>query len=160
MHTTGRVEMSERLKFGVPRNDGNLTLDRSSGLNVVRTENQVRPHDGFKPEAVMVSYPIRMESEVAERTMQLARPPGWTEAPGLPCTPTMSGFDLTRKFMDRWDTSSEAEARALCAGCPVRPECLAAAIEEEHGLSANNRYLVRGGLTPAGRVRLEKGLAS
>lgn len=152
--------MSERLKFGVPRNNGDLTLDRSSVLNVVRTENQVRPHDGFKPEAVMVNYLMRMESDNAERTLQLARPPAWTETPGLPCTPTVTGYDMRRKFMDKWDTGSEVEAQALCAGCPVIEQCLAAAIVEEHGLSATNRYLVRGGLTPSGRVQLERQEAS
>ena len=152
--------MSERLKFGVPRSNGDLTLHRQDPAMMVRTEVQVRPHDGFKPEAVMVNYLLRMERDDSERTLQLARPPAWTETPGLPCTPTVTGYDLRRKFMDRWDTGGEVEAQALCAGCPVRQECLAAAIEEEHGLSANNRYLVRGGLTPSGRVQLEQQEAS
>jgi hypothetical protein len=57
--------------------------------------------------------------------------------------------------MDKWDTGSELDAALLCAGCPVQGACLVEAVEEERGLSAGNRYLVRGGVTPAGRVRLE-----
>ena len=48
------------------------------------------------------------------------------------------------------------EALALCAACPVRSECLAAAIAEE--VSANYVYGVRGGLGPQARrqLRLEQ----
>jgi transcription factor WhiB len=145
---------NERLR---PKNNGNLTLDRSSVLNVMRTEVQVRPHDGFKATALAVAYPVRRETS-GERTMRLAVPPAWTEAEGRPCHPPTMG-DLTRRFTDKWDTSSEIDADALCTGCPVRVECLRAAIEEERGLSGSGRYLVRGGLTPHGRVRLEKQIA-
>lgn len=148
--------MSSWVERQKPQNNGNLTLDRSSVLNVIRTEAQIRPHDGFKPDAVNVNYPVRREVD-GRRTLRLAVPPAWTEVVGRPCDPPMRG-DLTRRFMDKWDTSSEIDADALCAGCPVRTACLAGAIEEERGLGGSNRYLVRGGLTPHGRVRLEKQL--
>lgn len=55
------------------------------------------------------------------------------------------------------------EAKAICAGCPVRLECLAAATTEEdpeqYGFGAerdrNNRFGVRGGLTGRERWRLQ-----
>jgi hypothetical protein len=140
----------------LPRNNGDLILDRASELNVVRTEHQVAPHAGFKAEAVHVNYPIR-SSKDGERTMILARPPAWTEAEGLNCAPTAKGR-LGRRHMDRWDTPVKSEAERLCAGCPVQDICLAAAVAEERGLSAGNRYMVRGGVTPQGRVRLERQL--
>lgn len=139
--------MSER------RNNGDLVLDRSSALNVVRTEHQLAAHDGFKPEALWVNHPFRTETS-AERTLILAVPPAWTERAGKPCVPLARGR-LARAHMDKWDTPSELDAALLCAGCPVQGACLVSAVEEEQGLSAGNRYLVRGGVTPQGRVRLE-----
>lgn len=135
-----------------PKNEGNLTLDRAGALNVIRTEAQVRPHDGFKQSAVHVNYPVRQETS-GERTMLMAVPPGWTET-DLPCIPQGRGR-LARAHMDRWDTDNELVAGVLCVDCPVSGLCLGAAIAEEHGLSAGNRYMVRGGVTPQGRVRLE-----
>lgn len=41
-----------------------------------------------------------------------------------------------------------AEAKAVCAGCPVRDECLA------HAQAAGERYGVWGGLTADERLRL------
>lgn len=138
------------------KNDGNLTLDRAGALNVTRTEFQVRPHDGFKSTALQVSYPVRREAS-GERTLLLAVPPAWTETE-LPCVPQVRGR-LARAYMDKWDTGSEIDAAKLCAGCPVRGECLEAALLEEGELSAGNRYLVRGGVTPMGRVRMMEKLA-
>ena len=45
---------------------------------------------------------------------------------------------------------AEREAKALCAGCPIRDDCLARAIkhDEQHG--------IWGGLTPDERNRLRK----
>jgi len=140
------------------QNNGNLTLDRAGTLNVVRTEAQVRPHDGFKQTALQVFLPVRRET-AGERTPILAKPPAWTEVGEMPCLPTAKGR-LARAHMDKWDTASELDAAALCAGCPVQVNCLAAAIEEERGLGGSNRYLVRGGLTPHGRVRLERQMAT
>jgi WhiB family redox-sensing transcriptional regulator len=42
----------------------------------------------------------------------------------------------------------EAQAKAVCAGCPVRPECAA------HALTVREPYGVWGGFTEAERLRL------
>lgn len=51
-----------------------------------------------------------------------------------------------------WDGPRHADQRAIagqiCAACPVRAECLAAAIEED------DRHAFRGGTTPQDRARL------
>ena len=44
----------------------------------------------------------------------------------------------------------QAAAR-VCVRCPVRLECLEAALDEEGPSSAGNRYGMRGGLTPGQR---------
>lgn len=44
-----------------------------------------------------------------------------------------------------------AAAARICRRCPVRVECLDAAIAEEGPASAGNRYGMRGGLTPGQR---------
>ena len=46
--------------------------------------------------------------------------------------------------------TSSAPALKICAGCPVRDECLSAGMHERHG--------VWGGTTPRHRVRLRRGL--
>ena len=148
--------MSSWVERNRRKNDGDLTLDRAGALNVIRTEAQVRPHDGFKATAVQVNYPMRRETS-GERTMLLAVPPAWTET-DLPCTPQAKGR-LARAHVDRWDTKSEIDADALCTGCPVRSLCLQSAMDEEQGMAASGRYMVRGGVTPHGRGRLEKQLA-
>jgi len=52
------------------------------------------------------------------------------------------------------------EVEALCAACPVRTECLDAALAEEGAAEWDVRFMVRGGLTPLARHRLavERGL--
>lgn len=47
-----------------------------------------------------------------------------------------------------------------CGPCPVRRQCLAAALWEERGLSKNNRFGVRGGLMAYERAKLWKELRS
>jgi len=139
------------------KNEGDLTLDRAGALNVVRTEAQVRPHQGFKSTALQVNRAVRRGTE-GERTLILAVPPAWTETE-KPCDTQLKGR-LARAHMDKWDTWVESEAVALCAGCPVQLPCLESAIREERGVSAGGRHMVRGGVTPQGRVRLEKRLAT
>ena len=69
-----------------------------------------------------------------------------------------------------WDThprgqvarqpGKQKRARAICAGCPVRQECLDAAMKEEiylcndHPMQMQHRHGVRGGLTPSERAAL------
>lgn len=50
--------------------------------------------------------------------------------------------------------SSWREARRLCDGCPVRLECLDAALVEERGANRSQRHGFRGGETPGERARL------
>jgi hypothetical protein len=53
--------------------------------------------------------------------------------------------------------STEAEtrdAKRVCLGCTVRPECLAAAMEEEGSTARATRHGVRGGLDPDERYDL------
>lgn len=45
-------------------------------------------------------------------------------------------------------------AKEICASCPVRRTCLAAALAEEGGRAKNNRFGVRGGLTHGQRYAL------
>lgn len=47
-------------------------------------------------------------------------------------------------------------AKAICAGCIVRDECLDEAMREEGGRSSTARHGCRGGLTPEGRARLHR----
>jgi hypothetical protein len=79
-----------------------------------------------------------------ERTLQLAVPAGWTLQAKCAGSPT-------------WDEThgmKAGNAAQLCEGCPVIAQCLAAAMEEEHGLSAGGRYGIRGGLSPKERADL------
>ncbi|MFF0426888.1 WhiB family transcriptional regulator [Streptomyces sp. NPDC004520] len=57
-------------------------------------------------------------------------------------------------FPIRGDAKGRKAAQAVCAGCPVREECLAEALAEEGGLGTNSRYGIRGGKTPTGRHAL------
>jgi hypothetical protein len=45
------------------------------------------------------------------------------------------------------------EAKRVCAACPVLAECLTAAMAEEGATAKENRWGVRGGLTPTQRRR-------
>lgn len=63
------------------------------------------------------------------------------------------GRDSTQFFHPEGERGStrkrrEARAKALCAGCPVRPECAA------HALAVREPYGVWGGFTEAERLRL------
>lgn len=48
-----------------------------------------------------------------------------------------------------------AQAKAVCAKCPVRKPCLAAALDDEAGQPPRLRETVRGGLTPRERADLD-----
>lgn len=52
--------------------------------------------------------------------------------------------------------ASSAEPKRICAGCPVRTECLDAAMDEEGSVDQFRRAGVRGGLTPAERAALAR----
>ncbi|NUP19045.1 MAG: WhiB family transcriptional regulator [Streptomyces sp.] len=50
--------------------------------------------------------------------------------------------------------SSQGEARAMCAACPVKDPCLAAALQEEGSDPPSHRAGIRGGLNPVERATL------
>ncbi|MEU2134949.1 WhiB family transcriptional regulator [Streptomyces sp. NPDC018352] len=49
-------------------------------------------------------------------------------------------------------------ARQICAACPIRSECLAAAMKEEGRADHHGRAGVRGGLTPTERASIARRL--
>lgn len=148
------------------RNDKPLKGDKTNLRSMVtiwdRTEHQLRPHESFKPEALR-RRDIHLVPEDAPRTPKMAKPPSWSETPGMPCVPLddlgPGEWDLHWDPM-RWrkvpERVASERAAALCAGCPVRTECLEAAMTEERGLSHHSRFLVRGGMTPKGRAALAR----
>lgn len=52
--------------------------------------------------------------------------------------------------------ADRALARLFCRRCPVRPDCLALAMDAEEGLPAHKRHGVFGGLGPTQRYELEQ----
>lgn len=54
------------------------------------------------------------------------------------------------------DLEDQAEAAYLCGGCPVRLDCLDAAMDIEGGEGASGRGTVRGGMGPKERADLYK----
>ncbi len=119
-----------------------------------RTEVQLRPFEGFAPDEIVPRNGVHLLSE-GERHLRLAKPYAWTWRDDINC---LGDYVNT-------DTTNRVEAAALCAGCPVLSECLESAMEEEANaegepLSHHSRFLVRGGLTPRGRVQLAAERAS
>lgn len=104
-----------------------------------------------------------------------AEPPAWMTEPGyMPCVPPPY-WDKAQQVahMNQWDVTTgsgpsgrqKAEKRAaeLCEGCPVLAQCRMAALGEEVSLdekgsptgtplSAQGRFLVRGGWLPVQRA--------
>lgn len=114
-----------------------------------RTEHQVAAHESFAPGTVVPRGEVGLTTD-GSPTMLLAVPPKWTHRDDLPCVQRLPRGNER----DPYDTSDPNMAKALCAGCPVKRECLEAALVEEEGLSGRSRYLVRGGYTPWGRSKL------
>lgn len=56
-------------------------------------------------------------------------------------------------FPDPSDAPAIQYAKSICGACPVRTDCLEAAIREEGGRGLSFRTGIRGGTTPAQRVR-------
>lgn len=50
----------------------------------------------------------------------------------------------------------QAEARRICQGCIVQSQCLSAELDAEGGKPAENRYGIRGGLSPDERAKLHR----
>jgi WhiB family redox-sensing transcriptional regulator len=49
---------------------------------------------------------------------------------------------LTGKFLAAWNREANAQARSVCAACPVRPDCL------DHAIDTDERHGIWGGMTP------------
>lgn len=49
-----------------------------------------------------------------------------------------------------------AKAKTICRVCPLREECVDAALEEETGTLVYGRFGIRGGLEPIERLRLAR----
>jgi hypothetical protein len=65
-------------------------------------------------------------------------------------------MDTDLFFPGRGGYHHEHAAKTVCAGCPVRDECLTDALEWE---VPSRRFGIRGGFTPAERERLGSPLA-
>ena len=55
-------------------------------------------------------------------------------------------------------TRAYVEARAICAGCGVRTECLADALTHEFGKGPSFRHGMQGGMSPKQRAEYAKTL--
>ena len=55
-----------------------------------------------------------------------------------------------------FDQDTQHYAASLCRECPVRQECLRAALEYEQGHSASFRFGIWGGKTPEQRARIRR----
>jgi WhiB family redox-sensing transcriptional regulator len=49
---------------------------------------------------------------------------------------------ITGKFLAAWNREANAQARSVCAACPVRLECL------DHALDTDEKHGIWGGMTP------------
>ncbi|MFT2014639.1 WhiB family transcriptional regulator [Streptomyces sp. 796.1] len=84
---------------------------------------------------------------------------GWPAAQmaTLPATWTASAVCAQvdpELFFPEIGGSSAVTARRICAACPVRAECLAAALSEEGDCAPSYRHGIRGGLSPRARYAL------
>lgn len=123
----------------------------SGRLEAVPTRLQVKPHDGFTPEAIHPRQDRGLFESDGARTPILAQPPAWMTEQELPChTNPGKWFERPR---GRGATRKAAE---LCAGCPVLETCLEFALKMEGKSAPEHRFGVWGGTTPAQRYVLSK----
>lgn len=57
---------------------------------------------------------------------------------------------------DRWNSSTYTAGKRVCAGCPVRADCLEHAMAMEGGSAHQYRSGLWGGLTPNQRAQLAR----
>lgn len=77
--------------------------------------------------------------------------------PRDPMWPTRAVCDDPELMAPREDDArGVAEARRICGNCPVRQDCLNAAMREEGSIETHRRDGVRGGLTPAERYSVHR----
>jgi hypothetical protein len=120
-----------------------------TGLDTVPTHMQIRPHE--RADAVTPRIPIRLAVGNGAPEPFAATPPDWTSQ--ARCVGRWRLFD---------EPTSEQYKRVVqptCGACPVRAECLRAAMAFELNddgtpLSVKLRQGVWGGLRPTDRVRL------
>lgn len=127
--------MSRRPNYNLP------TL----GLENTPTVHQIRPHEGFTPEAITLRAPFTLVSETDLPDPVLGTPAAWT-------TQASCLGDL--RFAE--DDGLEA-LKPTCRACPVKDICLSTALEEERWangspLEGSERTGIRGGLTPRERT--------
>lgn len=53
--------------------------------------------------------------------------------------------NLRGKFLAAWTRNANAEAKSVCARCPVRDDCL------DHAIATDERWGIWGGMTPTER---------
>lgn len=78
----------------------------------------------------------------------------------VPATPAFKGTPCQRlplRDVDEifFEPSGYPAAIHLCAACPLRAQCLEAALDLEAGLGETSRYSIAGGLTPEQRFQLD-----
>lgn len=136
--STGRYSGSE--------DRGNLATKR---WEHTRTENQLKPFEGFRPEEIGTRASRTLTRGDSSPTMQFAKPPEWTETPGIKCEGRWEEFDD-----DGPSPVSHLKAAELCSGCPVIERCLSDAMEREGWRAGRERGGIRGGVTARGRYAL------
>ncbi|MEU9000495.1 WhiB family transcriptional regulator [Streptomyces sp. NPDC048551] len=82
------------------------------------------------------------------RTPETPDPEPWT---GKAVCATV---DPDLMYPDRGNKPAYAQARQVCAVCPVIGQCLAEAMDLEGAAGKDHRHGVRGGLSPAERAEL------
>lgn len=120
---------------------GNIETNR---WDFRRTELQVRPHQGFATEEV-APHSERAFVSSGPATPLLAKPQAWAQDGKQACALRWELFDEPRG-------AEIEEAKAECASCLVREDCLEDALAEEGTLTAKARYTIRGGMTPPERA--------
>lgn len=111
----------------------------------VPTHLQLKPHEGFAPEAIVPRVPPRRTP--VERPAVLAQPADWTRQ--ADCHGLWSLFD------DPTPAELQRVVRPTCEACPVAEQCLAEALRDEDGQPSKVRSGIRAGTTPVERAKMQ-----
>ena len=114
-------------------------------VTTIRTEAQVRTHEGFAPTYRTHKQGLSLRSANEKHEWLFAEPPEWTELSS--CLGMYPVFDDP-------DAEDRAYCKRVCADCPVFEECKADALEAEIGVNGKRRGTYRAGLTQWDRVRI------
>lgn len=127
----------------------------------LRTENQIKPHRGFKPEAITARQPRPFVNGDGVEPPFTAKPPAWTEQARCVPDETLTPGQL-EKHWELWDEPSVGQfwrvLKPICDACPVKALCRDAAMSMEGDLPAQFRSGVWGGLMPKHRASLANGV--